>query len=147
MIGASASATNRGIIRIRQARAAEALQAIEAERQLERKHAEDLAWSAYASEYRHKVAAWLVPIVQPFRATARSIMTEVCRKHGISRDELCSASRARHLVAARHEVFYRLRSETGLSLPRIGHLVGGRDHTTVLHGVRSYSALISREAA
>ena len=33
-------------------------------------------------------------------------------------------------------VMYVMREETGASLPQIGAVLGGRDHTTVMHGVR-----------
>jgi chromosomal replication initiation ATPase DnaA len=33
---------------------------------------------------------------------------------------------------------YRLRTETGLSFPQIGLRLGGRDHSTVIHGVKTH---------
>ena len=35
----------------------------------------------------------------------------------------------------RQIVMYLIREETGMSFPQIGHLLGGRDHTTVMHGI------------
>lgn len=68
----------------------------------------------------------------------KRIMHEVAEKHRVTVGEIKSSNRAQHLVRARYEVFYRLRTETDMSLPAIGRRCGGRDHTTVLHGIRKY---------
>jgi chromosomal replication initiation ATPase DnaA len=75
------------------------------------------------------------------------IVTEVIHKHGITRKELKSDSRMGHYVAARQELSYRLREECCLSLPQIGMILGGKDHTTVLHGCRRYAAKLAAEAS
>lgn len=54
--------------------------------------------------------------------------------------ELHGEKRSRDIVFARQFVMYWACRLTGLSLPRIGKQVGGRDHTTVLHGARTYPA-------
>jgi chromosomal replication initiator protein len=41
---------------------------------------------------------------------------------------------------------YLLREETGASLPQIGALLGGRDHTTVLYGCERIADLIEEDA-
>jgi chromosomal replication initiation ATPase DnaA len=41
-------------------------------------------------------------------------------------------------VAARFEAMWRMARETGASLNQIGRQLGGRHHTTVLHGIRAY---------
>ena len=40
---------------------------------------------------------------------------------------------------------YLLREETGLSLPQIGEILGGRDHTTVLYGYEKIADLLERD--
>jgi chromosomal replication initiator protein len=40
---------------------------------------------------------------------------------------------------------YLIREETGTSLPRIGELLGGRDHTTVMHGCEKIAAQIETD--
>ena len=47
-----------------------------------------------------------------------------------------SKSRSRPLTQARHIAMYLTRECTGLSLVKIGEIFGGRDHTTVLHGIK-----------
>jgi hypothetical protein len=70
-------------------------------------------------------------------APSKRIMKEVCEKYGVRLADLKSCRRTRNLVIPRHEVSYRLRMETGLSMPAIGRLLD-RDHTTILHGVKAY---------
>jgi hypothetical protein len=68
----------------------------------------------------------------------RRIAREVCTKHGVSMEELMSPRRNRFVVAARHEVFWRCKHETSMSFPQIGQRFGGKDHTTVLHGIKQH---------
>jgi hypothetical protein len=69
----------------------------------------------------------------------RRILHEVSVKHGVTIVDICSKRRPLHLVTARHEACYRLRHETTWSYPRIGTILGGRDHTTIIHGVRKHA--------
>lgn len=57
----------------------------------------------------------------------------------ITRAELHSNRRNREIVFARQFVMYWAARLTNLSLPQIGRLIGGRDHTTVLHGRKNYA--------
>jgi len=66
------------------------------------------------------------------------IIDQICAKHGLTKGELLSARRSRDLVVARHEAFYRMSKETAMSLPAIGRRMGGKDHTTVLWGIRRH---------
>ncbi len=63
------------------------------------------------------------------------ILEETARYFGLGVDDLVSPSRSRPLTTARHVAMYLLRECTAMSYVRIGELFGGRDHTTVLHGV------------
>ena len=55
---------------------------------------------------------------------------------------LVGSSRSRHIARARWRVWWIARRATSLSLPVIGRLSGGRDHTTIMHGVRQMDHLI-----
>ena len=58
------------------------------------------------------------------------------RSRRVGRRELAGRSRTKEIVLPRQVAMYLLRSETGASLLEIGSELGGRDHTTVLHGIR-----------
>lgn len=66
------------------------------------------------------------------------IAMEVAAKHRVRFSDMLSVRRTRAAVAARQEAFWRCREETSMSLPAIGRMFGGRDHTTVMHGIRKY---------
>jgi chromosomal replication initiator protein len=48
-------------------------------------------------------------------------------------EELRSKARHKEIVAPRHLAMYLLREDARLSLPQIGALLGGKDHSSVLH--------------
>jgi hypothetical protein len=72
----------------------------------------------------------------------QDIQRAVCSYYGISRMELMSPRRAQPLTLYRQIAFYLCKELTPLSLPFIGDRFGGRDHTTVLHGLRKIARLL-----
>ncbi|MGH8875031.1 MAG: helix-turn-helix domain-containing protein, partial [Acidimicrobiia bacterium] len=62
--------------------------------------------------------------------------------YGFELQDLKSRSRRQPLVLSRQVAMYLCREHTDLSLPRIGELFGGRDHTTVIHAVEKIKRLI-----
>lgn len=83
-----------------------------------------------------------VPGAQEFRGGELSrIAQEVSARTGVSVQQLRGPQRARAVARARWEVMY-LAYDTGrFSLPQIGAFLGGRDHTTVMHGCRGHADL------
>lgn len=71
-----------------------------------------------------------------------AILCEVATKHGVTINELRGRSKEMHIASARHEAAYRLREEMGLSFPRIGVLLGHRDHTTILNSWRRHDGYL-----
>ena len=69
---------------------------------------------------------------------ARAIVKEVAREMEVSVMDIISTRRCRDYVMARQYIMWRLKRETTWSLPRIGQFLGGRDHTTILHGIRQW---------
>jgi chromosomal replication initiator protein len=69
-------------------------------------------------------------------------MTHTADYFGITVDDLCGQSRTHVLVTARQIAMYLCRELTDLSLPKIGQLFGGRDHTTVMHADRKIRQLL-----
>jgi hypothetical protein len=64
-------------------------------------------------------------------------MWGVADRHGVRVRDIIGPSRAAKVCAARFEAFYELRL-LGLSTPSIGKRIGGRDHSTVLSGIRRH---------
>lgn len=82
------------------------------------------------------------------RPTISSIETSVLRQHpGVTRAMLRHATRKREIVIAKHHVWWRIRQlRPDLSLPQIGRLYGGMDHTTILHGINKTEARMAGKA-
>ncbi len=73
------------------------------------------------------------------------MVKSMCEKLGVSYDAVCGAGRARGLVLARQMMMLVLKNVTGLSLAEIGGYVGGRDHATVMYGLRMVKKLQSSD--
>jgi hypothetical protein len=68
-----------------------------------------------------------------------TIVREVAAKHGLSERSLLDPCRQRAYAWPRQEAMYRIFTECPhISYPEAGRRLGGRDHTTVLHGVRAH---------
>ncbi len=67
--------------------------------------------------------------------TVDDIVGEVCQYYHVSASDVQSRSRKRALVEARQVCMYLTQKHTKMTAARIGKLVGGRDHSTVLHSV------------
>ena len=65
--------------------------------------------------------------------------------YGVPVSSLFADRRAQEIVKARHIAMYLAKELTPRSLPDIERRMGGKDHTTVLHGVRKIAALIKRD--
>ncbi len=78
--------------------------------------------------------------------TDQTIVRLLVEHSGHAPNELCSVRRKQSLVHARHAGMWLLRKHTSLSLPQIGRCFGGRDHSTVLHGIRSVDGQAERYA-
>ena len=75
--------------------------------------------------------------------TAATIFAVASEYFSIPIDDLIGGSRSRALVNARQIAMYLCRELTELSLPKIGELFGGRDHTTVMHAERKIRGLMT----
>lgn len=60
-------------------------------------------------------------------------------KHGLTIKEIEGQARWAKFVAARQEYFYYARMVLGKSYPEMARRLGGRDHTTALHGARKHA--------
>lgn len=80
----------------------------------------------------------LVGVVR--RHTFHEIERRAIKLFGFSRAELCSHRRNKDVVFARQFVMYWACRLTSRSLPEIGRLMGGKDHTSILAGKRAYRA-------
>lgn len=85
----------------------------------------------------------LIPNESSLEITSATIMAQTAAYFSLTLDDLCGTSRSRVLVNARQIAMYLCRELTELSLPKIGQLFGGRDHTTVMHADRKIRQLMA----
>src|SRR4029077_17058308 len=72
------------------------------------------------------------------------IQETVAAYYNITPEEMKGRRRDKHIVFPRQMAMYLIREETASSLPAIGTVFGGKDHTTVLHAYEKIAEL-SRE--
>ena len=75
------------------------------------------------------------------KVTIDLIQTIVCQFFKISKNEMLSARRSRYLVRPRQTAIYLAKMLTSKSLPEIGRSFSNRDHTTVIHSVKTIERL------
>jgi chromosomal replication initiator protein len=80
------------------------------------------------------------------KLTEMQILDTVANHFGVEVAAFEGSSRRRAIARPRQVAMYLLREETGASLPQIGALLGGRDHTTVLYGCERIADLIEEDA-
>lgn len=76
------------------------------------------------------------------RISTREIIRVVAEFYSLSQSDLVGESRKRPIAVARQVAMYLVREMTELSYPGIGKEFGGRDHTTVMHGVEKIGSLM-----
>ena len=75
------------------------------------------------------------------KVTIDNIQTIVCKYFKISKNEMLSSRRSRYLVRPRQTAIYLAKMLTSKSLPEIGRYFSNRDHTTVIHSVKTIERL------
>ncbi len=71
------------------------------------------------------------------KVTIDLIQTVVCKFFKISKNEMLSSRRSRYLVRPRQTAIYLTKILTSKSLPEIGREFSNRDHTTIIHSVKT----------
>lgn len=72
---------------------------------------------------------------KPNEITPQLVLDVVCEHFQVSLDQLKSKSRSSNIARPRQIAMYLCKNMTDISLDGIGELLGGRDHSTVIHGV------------
>lgn len=97
-------------------------------------------WLKERQPKEQKEPVYITPVIrykkpEQQNATVRDIQELVCDFYQIEMTDLLSVRRDRNILEAKHVGFYLARVLTTKSFHQIGRLFGGRDHTTILHGI------------
>ena len=79
------------------------------------------------------------------KVTIDLIQTVVCKYFKISKNEMLSSRRSRYLVRPRQTAIYLTKILTSKSLPEIGREFSNRDHTTIIHSVKTIEKLKEKD--
>lgn len=66
----------------------------------------------------------------------------VCNRYDVTETQLKNYNRKGEFVMPRHVIMFLLKHSAGYSFPQIGRMLGGRDHTTIMHGYNKIKELI-----
>ena len=73
------------------------------------------------------------------------IIDTVADVYGVATDRILGRERTQTVARPRQIAMYLIREETDISLPQIGEVLGGRDHTTVMYGHEKICDLLERD--
>ena len=79
---------------------------------------------------------------QPRSVSCEDVLQAVSAYYSVSLEDLTGPRRSRGVTVPRQMVMYLSRKITEASLPKIGTMLGGRDHSTVLHGCAKIESLM-----
>ncbi len=103
----------------------------------------DLSGIPLTLELAHNALSDFLP--QSVELQPDDVMEAVSRAFGVSNERLIGRERTREVALPRQIVMYLLREEGGISLPQIGEMVGGRDHTTVIYACDKVNDLMETD--
>jgi chromosomal replication initiator protein len=75
----------------------------------------------------------------------KEVVRTVADAFGVELERMLSRDRSRQVALPRQIAMYLLREESNISLPQIGDVLGGRDHTTVMYGCDKIADLLERD--
>jgi chromosomal replication initiator protein len=75
-----------------------------------------------------------------------TVVRVVAAYYGLEEAELLGRNRSSRVAEPRQVAMYLMREETDASYPAIGEALGGRDHTTILHGCEKIGRLVEQDA-
>jgi chromosomal replication initiator protein len=79
------------------------------------------------------------------RSTPDQVIDAVSKYYQVGKRLLLGESRARPIARPRQILMYLLRTQLGVPLEEVGRVVGGRDHTTVMHAVDKITQLATED--
>lgn len=77
--------------------------------------------------------------------TADDVLTSASMLFGVSKGEIVSPRRNTNIMSIRHACIWWMKKTTDLTLAKIGSIVGGRDHSTVINSISTYEEMLDTE--
>ena len=80
-----------------------------------------------------------------YSSDVKQIIKYVCKKLDVSERIVRGKSRVKNVALARQIIMFISRELTELPLAQIGSQIGGRDHSTIIHGCKSIENIIKND--
>jgi len=106
-----------------------------------------LAQAAPTVELAETAISELLQQPRHWAPSPTTVMDAVAAHYQVTPAELSGPRRSHDIAFARQVLMYLLRQETALTLTEIGRALGGRDHSTILHGCEKIAATIAQQPA
>ncbi|HEY9075485.1 MAG TPA: chromosomal replication initiator protein DnaA [Anaerolineaceae bacterium] len=75
----------------------------------------------------------------------KQVLDAVADVFGVKTEDILGRDRSREVALPRQVAMYVMREDASVSLPQIGEVLGGRDHTTVMYACEKVADLIERD--
>lgn len=102
--------------------------------------------SDITKELAEKVVGFMPREEKTTRVHPDDIIKHVCDFYNVKQTQIKGPKRDASLVRARQVAMYILKKELGLTLVEIGNYLGGRDHTTIMHGLEKVENLVTTKS-
>ncbi len=79
------------------------------------------------------------------KTDSAEIINAVCKYYNLEREDIVSKKRKKELIIPRQIAIYLMREMTNKSLPQIGSIMGGKDHSTILHSENKIKNLLKTD--
>ena len=79
--------------------------------------------------------------------SAASVIEKTARFYNLNATDILGVKRDKEIVLPRQIVMYLLRTNLNLSYPRIATQLGGKDHTTIMHGSKKIDKLLDKDTS
>ncbi len=86
-----------------------------------------------------------IPVPQEARLDARIILDKVCEFYELPMKLIKGEKRDKPIAVPRQIVMYLFKTRTGMTYEEIADYLGGRDHTTIMHGVKKIESLLTTD--
>jgi chromosomal replication initiator protein len=82
----------------------------------------------------------------PKNYSTDKVIEAVCKHYSVSKRSILGKERSRMIAFPRQILMYILRVEMQIPYEELGQILGGRDHSTIMHGVDKITNLLSKDA-
>ena len=80
------------------------------------------------------------------KVNPKLVLQKTADYYDITYNDIVGTKRSREIVVPRQIAMFIMREELGMSFPRIAKSLGGKDHTTIMHGVSKINSQIAKDS-